>query len=151
MTLLTHTTDLDLPAAMVADTFFDWTRDRAWRPGVRRMTVHPAGPAVEGQRIVEELRFLGSTYVTPTRIDATHPQRVLWSGGSAQLTIRGWRDLEPTGPGSCRVTSVVDVRLLGPLAWLTPLMAPLYARVARRDLGRLRQAVQASRSAVAQS
>lgn len=138
MALLTHTTDIARPSADVTPVYFDWTRDREWRSAVRRITVHPSGPAERGQRIVEELRFLGSTYVTPTRVDAVHPQRVLWSGRSPQLSVRGWRDVEPTGPGSCRVTSVVDVQLLGAMAWATPLMAPSYARVVRRDLARLR-------------
>lgn len=142
MTLLTHTIDIARPSAEVTPTYFDWTRDREWRSAVRRITVHPSGPAEIGQRIVEELRFLGSTYVTPTHVDAVHPQRVLWSGHSTQLTIRGWRDVEPTGPESCRVTSVVDIELLGAMAWATPLMAPLYARIVRRDLERLRRLVE---------
>jgi hypothetical protein len=132
-------TDIHGPSAEVAAVFFDWTRDREWRPGVRRMEVHPSGPAIVGQRIVEELRFLGSTYVTPTHVDAVHPQRVLWSGGSAQLAIRGWRDVDPTGPESCRVTSVLDIELQGAMRALTPLMAPIYARIAKRDLERLRR------------
>lgn len=123
------------PAAL--ELFFDWGRDPVWRSSVRRMTVHPAGPAVAGQRIVEELRFAALTFITPTRIESVHPLRVTWAGENAQLEIRGWREIELTGPDTCRLTELVDVRLRGALRPLTPLLAPLYRRTMRLELEQL--------------
>lgn len=137
MPTLTHVVTVQCPAPTAWELFFDWGRDPGWRTSVRRMTVHPSGPAVEGQRIVEELRFVGLTFITPTRIEAVHPYRVTWSGSNDQLEIRGWREIEPAGPESCRLTEVVDVRLLGALRPLTPLLAPLYRRTMRREMTQL--------------
>jgi hypothetical protein len=46
--------------------------------------------------------------------------------------------VEPTGPGSCRFTEVVEVRLLGLLRPLEPLVAWLLQRQTSRDLRRLK-------------
>lgn len=137
MTTLISIATIHRPATEVVATYFDWTRDLLWRPAVRRMTVHPSGPAEEGQRIVEELRTCGLTFVTPTRVDSVHPCRVMFSGGSDQLTIRGWREVEPAGPDRCRVKQVVDVELRGPLRILTPALRVAYRRTMRADLSGL--------------
>jgi hypothetical protein len=45
--------------------------------------------------------------------------------------------VEPPGPGTCRFTEVVQVRLLGLLRPLEPLVARLLQRQATADLRRL--------------
>lgn len=137
MPIMTHIVTTTCPPDVATDVFFDWSRDALWRPAVRRMTVHPAGPAVVGQRIVEELRLAGLTFLTPTWIESVHPCRVTWAGTNDQLMIRGWRQVEETGSGGCRLTEVVDVRLRGALRPLTPLLAPLYRRAMRIELQHL--------------
>lgn len=139
MPTMTHVVTVRCPAPAARELFFDWGRDRSWRTSVQRMTVHPAGPAVEGQRIVEELRLAGLTFITPTRIESVHPHRVTWSGSNDQVEIRGWRQIEPAGSETCRLTEVVDVRLRGALRPLTPVLAPLYRRTMRCELARLTQ------------
>lgn len=116
------------------ETFFDWSQDPSWRPAVRRITVHPTGPAVTGQRILEELRLAGLTFTTPTQVESVHPYRVTWSGGNSQVKIRGWREIEPIGTSACRLKQVIDVELRGALRVTTPLLAPLYRRQMRIDL-----------------
>lgn len=134
MPTLTHIVTVNRPPHLAMETFFDWSQDPSWRPAVRRMTVHPTGPAVVGQRILEELRFAGMTFITPTQVESVHPYRVTWAGGNGQLTIRGWREIEPAGTGACRLKELVDVRLQGPLRPLTPLLAPAYRRLMRTEL-----------------
>lgn len=119
------------------ETFFDWSQDPSWRTSVRRITVHPSGPAVVGQRILEELNLAGRTFITPTQIESVHPYRVTWAGGNAQLSIRGWREIEPVGTSACRLKQVIDVDLRGALRLLTPLLALLYRRQMRADLSLL--------------
>jgi hypothetical protein len=137
MTTLTTIATIHRPAAEVVPTYFDWTRDPLWRPAVRRTSVHPSGPAEKGQRVVEQLRTCGLTFVAPTRIDSVHPCRVLWSGGSSRLTIRGWREVEAAGHDRCRVKQVVDVELRGALRLLTPALCTAYRRTMRSDLSAL--------------
>jgi hypothetical protein len=52
--------------------------------------------------------------------------------------LRGSRLVEPTGPGSCRFTEVLEVRLPGLLRPLEPLVARLRQRQATADLRRLK-------------
>jgi hypothetical protein len=137
MPTLTQIVTARCSSHVAMEVFFDWSSDSLWRPSVRRMTVHPAGPAVVGQRIVEELRFAGLTFITPTRVDAAHPYRITWSGGNDQLTIRGWREIEPTGSDQCRLKEVVDVRLRAAMRPLTPLLTPAYRRTMRIELENL--------------
>lgn len=144
MPTLTTIVTIHRPADEVASTFFDWTRDPWWRPAVRRMSVDPSGPAVPGQQVVEELRFVGLSFVTATRIDSVHPRRVVWSGGSRRLVIRGWRELEAAGPDQCRVKQVVDVELRGPLRLLTPALSPAYRSTMRADLAGLGRLLEGS-------
>lgn len=137
MPTLTHIVTVNRPSHVAMEIFFDWSQDTLWRPAVRRITVHPSGPAVQEQRILEELQLAGLTFVTPTRIESVHPYRVTWSGGNDHLTIRGWREIEPVGTSACRLKELVDVELRGGLRLLTPLLAPLYRRQMRAELARL--------------
>lgn len=137
MPTLTHIVSVNRPSHVAMETFFNWSQDTVWRPAVRRITVHPSGPAVLGQHILEELRLAGLTFTTPTRIESVHPYRVTWAGGTAQLTIRGWREIEPVGTSACRLKEVVDVELRGKLRTLTPLLTPMYRRQMRIELDRL--------------
>jgi hypothetical protein len=137
MPTMTQIATARCPSHAAMEVFFDWGRDPTWRTSVRRMTVHPAGPAVVGQRIIEELRFTGLTFVTPTRIESVRPNRITWAGGNGQLTISGWREIAADGPDACRLTEVVDIRLRGAMRPLTPLLAPLYRRTMRLELQNL--------------
>jgi hypothetical protein len=60
--------------------------------------------------------------------------------GRSSCEELGWwsRLVEPTGLGSCRFTEVVEVRLLGLLQPLEPLVAWLLHRQATADLRRLK-------------
>jgi hypothetical protein len=61
-----------------------------------------------------------------------------WHAHDRQKQLRGSRLVEPTGPGTCRFTEVVEVRLLGLLRPLEPLVARLLQRQATADLRRLK-------------
>lgn len=139
MPTLTHIVSVNRPPHVAMETFFDWSQDTSWRPAVTRMTVHPSGPATVGQRILEELKVAGLSFVTPTRIDSVHPYRVTWSGGSSTMTIRGWREIEPAGSDGCRLKELIDVELRGSLRLLTPVLTPMYRRVMRTELDQLVQ------------
>ena len=70
---------------------------------------------------------------------ANQPGRLLeWHAQDRQKQLRGARLVEPTGQGSCRFTEVVEVRLLGLLRPLDPLVAWLLHQQATADLRRLK-------------
>ena len=56
--------------------------------------------------------------------------RLQWRAHERQKHLEGSRLVEPTGPGSCRFTEVVEGRLLGPSRSLEPLVAWLLQRQA---------------------
>jgi hypothetical protein len=121
------------PATEAAALVLDWSRDTEWRGAVTSMQVEPPGPARAGQRIVERLRFAGLPFVTPTAIIALGEGSASFAGGSGTVAVTGRRTVVPDGDDACTVVLGVDVRLRGPLAALTPLLAPGYRRRHRAD------------------
>jgi hypothetical protein len=103
--------------------------------------MHPSlpGPARVGVTTHEALRLLGLTFRTDASIDRVEAGRLLtWHAHDRQKQLRGSRLVEPTGLGTCRFTEVVEVRLLGLLRPLEPLVARLLQRQATADLRRLK-------------
>jgi len=130
-----RTVPIDAEAA--AGVFLNWTKDPQWRTAVRRMSAEPSGPAQVGQQLVEELRFAGMTFVTPTTVTEMGAARASYSGGSREVQVSGYREVQPGPSGSVTLVAEIDVALLGALRPLTPLLAPLYRRLQERDLDRL--------------
>jgi hypothetical protein len=117
----------------------DYGNDTSWRAGVRQMHPSRPGPAQVGVTTHETLRLLGLTFCTDASIDRVEAGRLLtWHAQDRQKQLRGSRLVEPTGPGTCRFTEVVEVRLLGLLRPLEPLVARLLQRQATADLRRLK-------------
>ncbi|WP_219471836.1 SRPBCC family protein [Nonomuraea rhizosphaerae] len=153
MTTLTSVRTVSADPALAARIFLDWSQDPRWRDQVRRMTVEPAGPAVTGQRIVEELSFAGLTFVTPTRVEHADGAEARYRGGSGVVSVRGSRAVTTVSPGSSgspdlpgsprevRLTATLDVSLRGPLRPLTALLAPSYRRLQEADLDRLAELI----------
>jgi hypothetical protein len=137
---------LDRPAGEVAELVLDWSRDGEWRAAVTRMDVEPAGRAVVGQRITEELRFGGRTYVTPTTITEAGELSASFAGGSATAAVVGRRTVVPDPDGGCSVVLEVDVRMTGLLAVLNPLLAPAYRRRLAAEADALAALAQATSS-----
>lgn len=123
----------------VARLFLDWSQDTRWRAQVRRMTVEPPGQARVGQRIVEELRFAGLVFFTPTRIERADPSSVEYRGGSAMVAVHGSRHLQTLPEGQVALVATLHVRLRGPMRPLTGLLTPSYRRLQEHDLDRLVQ------------
>lgn len=142
MTHIQHSVRVTRTPDDVAAVALDWSQDTLWRASVRRMTVRPAGRAVTGQQVVDQLSVLGLPLTTPTRIDLATSRSASWSGGSNRLQARGRRTVEDEDGATC-LTTEVDVRLRGALRALTPVLATVYRRTAGRDLRRLRTFLQA--------
>jgi hypothetical protein len=131
---------LDRSAEDVADLVLDWSRDGEWRAAVVRMDVEPAGRARVGQRITEELRFGGRTYVTPTTITEADDLSAAFAGGNAGATVEGRRTVVPGPGGGCTVVLEVDVRMTGLLAVLNRVFARSYRRRLAAEADALAQA-----------
>ena len=127
---------LDHPVDVVADLVLDWGHDDLWRPHVRSMTCTPRGRAHPGQELVEELRFAGLTFRTPTRVGTAGARSATYAGGGGLVRVRGSRVVAPTGDG-CVVHVVTGIRLGGWLRLLAPLLVPAYRRTQAADLRRL--------------
>ncbi|MFC4945327.1 SRPBCC family protein [Pseudonocardia sp. GCM10023141] len=137
MTTITSRRVVHTDVAAAAAVFLDWSQDPRWRSQVRRMTVDVPGPARKGQQIVEELRFAGMTFVTPTRIEHAEQTSARWRGGSGAVTVSGTRTASADATGSVTLVASVDVALRGPLRPLTALLAPMYRQQQERDLDNL--------------
>jgi uncharacterized membrane protein len=131
--------EINRPADQVWAYVADYGNDTSWRAGVRQMHPSRPGPAQVGVTTHETLRLLGLTFCTDASIDRVEAGRLLtWHAQDRQKQLRGSRLVEPTGPGTCRFTEVVEVRLLGLLRPLEPLVARLLQRQATADLRRLK-------------
>lgn len=117
--------------------FLDWSKDRWWRTRVRWMNVDQPGPARVGQRIEEELRFAGMTFITLTRIEWACPTAAGYSGGSTAVTVAGSRRVQADPRGHVTLVATIEVTPRGAMRPLTPLLAPMYRRLQERDLDRL--------------
>jgi Polyketide cyclase / dehydrase and lipid transport len=125
----------------VRDLLLDWSLDARWRPAVVAMEVDPPGPAAPGQRILEKVRFAGLAFVTPTTIRHVDRDSASFSGGSAVVAVDGRRSVQALPGGGCAITLELSVRLRGPLAPLTPLVAPGYRRQHRAEADQLLRAL----------
>ncbi|MGY1803088.1 SRPBCC family protein [Blastococcus sp. SYSU D00922] len=114
---------LTAPATEVAALVLDWSRDGEWRPTVVRMDVDPPGRAKVGQRITEELRTGGRTYVTPTTITEAGELTASFAGGAGALVVEGRRTVVPEPDGGCTVVLEVEVRMTGLRALLNPVLS----------------------------
>jgi uncharacterized membrane protein len=131
--------EINRPADQVWAYVADYGNDTSWRAGVRQMHPSRPGPAQVGVTTHETLRLLGLTFRTDASIDRVEAGRLLtWHAHDRQKQLRGSRLVEPTDPGSCRFTEVVEVGLLGLLRPLEPLVAWLLHRQATADLRRLK-------------
>jgi uncharacterized membrane protein len=131
--------EINRPADQVWAYVADYGNDTSWRAGVRQMHPSQPGPARVGVTTHERLRLLGLTFRTDASIDRVQAGRLLeWHAHDRQKQLRGGRLVEPTGQGSCRFTEVLEVRLLGLLRPLEPLVAWLLHRQAAADLRRLK-------------
>jgi hypothetical protein len=128
---------IDQPAAAVAELLLDWGHDDLWRSHVRGMTCAPRGRAHPGQRIVEELRFAGLRFTTPTVVETAGPDGATYAGGNGRVSVRGSRLVVAEGPHRCRVHVVTRLRLHGWLRLLAPALVPAYRRTQDADLDRL--------------
>lgn len=117
--------------------FLDWSKDRGWRTRVRSMNVDQPGPARVDQRIEEELRFAGMTFITPTRIEWASPTAAGYAGGSATVTVAGSREVRAEPRGHVTLVATLEVTMHGAMRPLTPLLTPMYRRLQERDLDRL--------------
>jgi uncharacterized membrane protein len=132
--------EINRPASQVWAYVADYGNDTSWRAGVRQMRPSRPGPAQVGVTTNETLRLLGMSFRTDASIDRVEAGRLLqWRAHDRQKQLQGSRLVEPTGQRTCRFTEVVEVRLLGLLRPLGPLVAWLLRRQATADLRRLKQ------------
>ena len=124
MTTLESSVTVHQPASVVAAFVLDWGNDHLWRSHVHSFTCTPTGRAAVGQRLVEELRFAGLTFVTPTVVEAADDLSASYSGGSSSIEVSGRRVVVPKGTDRCEVRTTTRMRVGGLLRPFTPLLTP---------------------------
>lgn len=141
---ITASVRIDRPAAQVAAVVLDWTHDPRWRSAVTRFDLDPAGRAVVGQRLVEELRFAGLRFTTPTTVTEADSLSAAYAGGNGAFVVSGSRHVEPRGAGACEVRTEVLLTPRGAMRLLAPVLVPSYRRSDAADLLRLKSLVHGS-------
>jgi hypothetical protein len=140
-----YSVEIDRPARDVWAYVADYGNDTSWRVGVSRMRPSMPGPAQPGVTTHEVLRMLGATFITDATVHRSRGWALLqWSSEDRQKRLQGSRLVEPTGDAAARFTEVVEIRLLGVLRPLTPLVGWLLKRRAPGDLRRLKLLLEAS-------
>jgi carbon monoxide dehydrogenase subunit G len=113
----------------------DVANDPTWRAGV--VSMRADGPVVPGTTTLEELTFLGSTYVTRGVVTERSESRLAFRGESDAVRSDGFREAIPERGGT-RVTYVLRLAPSGALRLFAPLLRPIYARRIAGDLVRLK-------------
>jgi uncharacterized protein YndB with AHSA1/START domain len=137
--------EIDRPASQVWAVVADYASDTRWRAGVAEMRASAPGPVEPGVTTHEALRFLGATFMTDATIDEVEPgRRFRWRSADHQKRLEGSRQVEPTIRGGAKVTSAVEVHLLGPWRLLQPLVVWSFRRRTGTDLNRLKHTLESS-------
>jgi hypothetical protein len=132
---IVDTIEIDCEPRVAASFAFDYANDPFWRHGVLAMRAE--GPLQVGVRTYEELRFLGSTYVTVGEITERDEVRLAFRGNNDSSRVDGYRAVEARG-SRARVTYALRIHMRGLLAFIAPLLRMIYARRVANDLRRLR-------------
>jgi hypothetical protein len=122
------------PASVAAAFFLDWGNDHLWRSHVRRFTCTPPGRASAGQRLVEELRFAGLSFVTPTVVEEAADLSASYAGGSTTIEVTGRRVVVPLDDERCELRTTTRLTVGGLLRPFAPLLTPSYRRADAADL-----------------
>lgn len=137
MSALDRSIEICVPAERVWRTVGDFDRDHLWRR-VEEMVSQPPGPAKEGTRTHEVLRFLGSTYVTDAEVTEVVPGEFLaFEGSGGDTTVRGSRRVVDLGDRT-RYESRLDVEVSGSMRPLAPVLRLLLGRRVKGELRQLR-------------
>jgi uncharacterized protein YndB with AHSA1/START domain len=145
MPRIERSVEIDRPPSEVWAIVADYASDTRWRVGVVEMRASAPGPVEPGVTTHEALRFLGATFLTDATIDQVEPgRRFRWRSADRQKHLEGSRQVEPTARGGTRVTSAVDVELLGPWRLLQPLVVWSFRRRTGTDLERLKHTLESS-------
>jgi hypothetical protein len=124
----------------------DAANNPAWRRNVVRTGWVDDGPMRVGRRGRQTARVLGREYTVEAVIVEWDPPRgATWQTVQGPATVRSWVRVEPDGDGSI-VHYGADGSFLGPIgALLTRLAAPRMIAQAQRDLGALKEILEARR------
>jgi len=117
----------------------DFNNLPAWDPTIVRVEQRTAGPIRVKTRFRVTLRFLGVDSALDYRVKEYEPnRRAVLVGTAATVTATDTVLVEPRR-GGCRVTWDADIRFAGPLRFLDPLFAWLFASSVRSAIANLRR------------
>lgn len=131
--------ELQAPPSKVFDFVADHTNGPRWQSGIddiRRITPGPLGVGTEHELT---RRFAGMKVVARNRFIAYEPGRfVAFEIPSGKMTGVASYLVEPTGSGTCRLTSNVDFQVGGLARFAVPLLTVIFKRDAEKALAALK-------------
>lgn len=130
-----HSVDIARPADEVYAFVADFSKNPQWQGGMVacRWTSDTRGEV--GSTYAQEARFFGRSILTEFEVVGVEPGRsVEISSTRSTFPIQVTRTVEPTGPGSCRVTAHVRGQPTGWMKW----MGGMVGRSVRKDYAALK-------------
>ena len=123
----------------------DYASDSRWRRGIVEMAPDVAGAPRVGTKVREVLALAGKEYVTDTVVTETGPGlRYRFAGEGTSGRVRGSRSVRSAGGATSVFTYDVELEPEGIPRLAQPLLGWWLTRSLRRDLGRLRELVEAA-------
>lgn len=138
--------EIDQPPAAVWDAIADYSFDLQWRNGLLEMTPDPAGPPAVGTKVHEVVKTSGREYVADTVVTELDPGASYRFAGSGTIGgLRGGRRVRPEGQGAV-FTYAIELEPTGAMRLLRPILGPMVRSGLKKDLGRLKQLLEADRA-----
>ena len=133
------------PPAEVWDAIADYTFDLEWRNGLTDMTPDPPGGPEPGTKVHEVVHNMGRDYVADTVVTELEPGvSYRFSGEGTIGGVAGGRSVQPDGAGAV-FTYEIELTPKGGMRLLGPLLGPMARSGLKKDLGKLKQLLEAER------
>jgi hypothetical protein len=121
----------------------NYENDPRWRDGVAEMQQDPPGPARDGARTREVIRFMGRDMVTTAVITVEQPgRRIAFRADSGPIPARGYREVAGRGDETT-FTYHLSAELNGPLRLMEPVIERDFRRRVAADLARIKGLLEA--------
>ena len=133
------------PPAEVWDAIADYSFDLEWRNGLTDMTPDPPGGPEPGTKVHEVVHNMGRDYVADTVVTELEPGvSYRFSGEGTIGSVAGGRSVQPDGDGAV-FTYEIELTPKGGMRLLGPLLGPMARSGLKKDLGKLKQLLEAER------
>jgi uncharacterized protein YndB with AHSA1/START domain len=144
-TRISESVSIARPPADVWNAIADYSFDQEWRSNLTEMTPDPPGGPEPGTKVREVVRNMGRDYVTNGVVIELDPGiSYRFSGDGTIGDVAGGRSVRPDGNGAI-FTYDIELTPTGGSRLLGPLLGPMVRSGLKKDLGRLKELLEAER------